>query len=235
MSSAPPISTMDQAYFGQYAAGYSPYTERDMDLILSELTGVLAEAPPRTVCEMGSADGQFSGELAKRLTGKPTLIGIDIVQSLLRRFPGSGVCASAFETPFPAGSIDLVCYPGTLHHLEPFGTAVRELARILSPPGLAFFMEPNYHHPQRRFFMANKWMYHRYRKANDVPVRVDELRSLLEAEGLTTLSLRYVNIDFRKPGLLQRIQNRVSRLPWPDSMDRYVMPWFILVAHRAKR
>ena len=225
------ISAMDRAYFGQFFSGYNPYSDRDIEVILADLLSTLRN-PPRTVLEMGSADGQFSGELARHLPGKPMLIGIDIVQSLLKRFPFSGICANAFATPFAADSVDLVCYPGTLHHLEPFPLAVRELGRILSPHGLAFFMEPNYYHPQRRFLMANRVLYHMYRRANDVPVRAGELVGLLRGEGLEPICLRYVNVDFRSPGLLQRAQNRISRLSWPETLRRYVMPWFILIAGR---
>lgn len=223
---------MDREYFNRYASGYSPYTREDIENLLVDLLPVSSARPIKWICEVGSADGQISLELLKRLPDGPQALGIDIAEKVLRLYPFHRLCGDAFHFPLADNTLDLVCYPATLHHLFPFEHALAELNRILAPNGLAYFLEPNYFHPQRRFFMSNKLLYHLYRQANDTPINPEALKAELKARGFEVLQLRYVNIHFKAPGLLQATQNFVARLPRPVWMERFVMPWFILIASK---
>ena len=222
-------SEMDRTYFNQYVDGYSPYTSADLDLILADIVSFIASRPPRWVCEVGSADGQFSAELAQRLPDQMPLLGVDIADGVLRRYPFHKLCGSAFQMPLTDSALDVVCYAASLHHLEPFAVSLAELNRVLAPGGLAYFLEPNFFHPQRRFFMSQRRLYHLYRQANDVPVNPVDLGAALTNLGIDVVQLRYINIHFKSPGLLQTFQNTVARLPWPAQLRPYVMPWFILI------
>jgi len=231
--SAPPISEMDRAYFNRYAAGYSPYTPADLRLLLDDLIAAMADWPSPRICEVGSADGQFSGELARRLPNAPFLLGFDIAEEVLRLYPFHKLVASAFQIPAADGSLDVVCYAAALHHLAPFALSLQEMNRVLAPGGLAYFMEPNFFHPQRRFLMSRPRLYRRYRPANDTPVNPEALRRSLVAWGIEVIHFRYITLHFKSPGLLQGVQNAIARFPWPASLARYVHPWFVMIGRKS--
>jgi SAM-dependent methyltransferase len=226
-------TAMDREYFNQYSDGYSPYTYEDTERLLSDLLAVANSKVLKWICEVGSADGQMSHALLRRLRNKPQALGIDIAEKVLRLYPFHRVCGDAFQFPVADGTFDLVCYPATLHHLFPFEKSLAELNRILAPNGLVYFLEPNYFHPQRRFLMSNTRLYHLYRQANDMPVNVDKLCAELEKMGIQTIQLRFVNIHFKKPSILQAIQNSIAGLPLPARLERYIMPWFVLVGEKS--
>lgn len=232
---APSYAT-DRQYFNRYREGYSPYTPADLDLILGDLLAVVDRKSVSNVCEVGCADGQFSAELARRFQSTPRvrIIGLDIADQVLRRYPFTRLCASAFEMPLAARCLDLLCYVGSFHHLAPFATALVEVDRVLAPGGLVYFLEPNRLHPQRRLFMSRPALYRLYREANDTPVHPYALRAELARLGFETLVLRFMTIAFRKPGPLQRIQNTVAAIPWPAFLHQYISPWFVLIARRRR-
>jgi SAM-dependent methyltransferase len=231
-----PSYAQDQAYFNRYSEGYSPYTAGDLDLVLTDFLEAARQMPLSSVCEVGCADGQFSAELVRRLgDSRPRhFVGLDIAHEVLKRFPFGRLCASAFEVPLPAHSLDALCYVGSLHHLAPFPTALGEAIRILKPGGLLYMLEPNALHPQRRVFMSRPSLYRLYRDANDTPIDPYAMKLELERMGFATLALRFVTIAFRDPGLFQRIQNTMASVPWPASLLPYVSPWFVLLARKGE-
>ena len=232
-----PSYAVDRRYFNRYRDGYSPYMPADLDLILGDLLAAIDGKPLARVCEVGCADGQFSADLARRLgnDGRIHFMGLDIADQVLRLYPFGKLCGSAFEMPIATGSLDLVCYAGSLHHLAPFSPALAEMDRVLAPGGLAYFLEPNLLHPQRRLLVSHRTVYRFYRDANDTPVHPYALRTELARLGLETLTLRFITITFRNPGPLQRIQNAVAAIPWPVALQPYVSPWFVLIARRGDR
>jgi hypothetical protein len=93
-----------------------------------------------------------------------------------------------------------------------------------------YCVEPNLFHVQRRYFMRFQRLYRVYRNANDVPINPHELEALLQRHGMRAIALRYVNISFREPSILQRVQNLVANLDTPSFLERFLLPWFIMVA-----
>lgn len=231
-----PSYARDQAYFNRYSEGYSPYTDGDLDLVLTDLVDALPQTPLACVCEVGCADGQFSAELVRRLRDRQPrmFLGLDIAHAVLKRFPFARLCASAFEVPIAAHSLDALCYVGSLHHLAPFPAALAEAMRVLKPGGLLYMMEPNALHPQRRLFMSRPTLYRWYRDANDTPIDPYALKEQLGDLGLEVMALRFVTIAFRDPGLFQRIQNAVAAISWPEPLLPYVSPWFVLLARKGE-
>ena len=222
-------SSIDRDFFNQYTEGYSIYHNSDLDLILLKLLKALQGRRIRWACEIGCADGQFSKELQRHMPQKASFIGLDIADHVLKKYPFHQVCGNVFQCPCLSESIELVLCPASFHHLEPFEQALAEISRILSPNGLIYFLEPNFFHPQRRFFMTQKWLYHHYRRANDVPVNPEDLKWHLSKHKIKILSFQYINLRFRNPGILQKIQTAAAGLPWPPSLIRYIMPWFIMI------
>jgi SAM-dependent methyltransferase len=235
VTASEPAYALDRRYFNRYADGYSPYTADDLQLMLGDLLTAASGRRVARVCEVGCADGQFSAELARQLGTEVHFTGLDIADVVLRKYPFARLCGSAFAMPCHAASFDLVCYAASLHHLAPFADTLAELARVLTPEGLVYFLEPNLLHPQRRLFVNHPLIYRWYRDANDTPVHPYALRAQLAALGFDTVALRFVTIAFSQPGRLQRLQNRLSALPWPERLRPYISPWFVLIAQRRRQ
>jgi hypothetical protein len=106
------------------------------------------------------------------------------------------------------------------------------LSRIIVPGGYFYCMEPNYYHPQRYFFMRYAFLYRRYRSTNDVPVHPWKLTAMLKELNFEIKYFRFVNIYFKKPSILQTIQNIIADTMPTTKINRYWMPWFILLAKK---
>ena len=151
---------------------------------------------------------------------------------MLSIYPYEKICGSAFYLPFKDSSFNLVCLPATLHHLFPLEESLFELYRILAPGGYFYCMEPNYFHPQRYFFMRHAFLYRMYRNTNDVPVNFEKLKDKLGSLDFEVIYFRFINIYFKKPSILQRLQNVMADTMQNRGMDKYCMPWFILMAKK---
>jgi SAM-dependent methyltransferase len=226
-------SKKDVAYFNQFADGYMPYTPDDLVRMLEPLEKVIRPLHMAKVCEIGCASGQFSDALASQIgLENIRLYGIDIALKVLSTYKYEKVCGSAFALPFASESFDVVCLPATLHHLFPFEASLRELSRVLRPGGYLYCLEPNYHHPQRFFFMRFTTLYNLYRKANDVPINADVLRKMLYRFDLQVSEFEYININFNHPSFLQRAQNIFAKGVNLWGLKKFTLPWFILLARK---
>jgi len=201
--------------------------------MLGPVDPVIAQFERLRICEIGCASGQFSQALAERFMGDAiSLFGLDIACQVLSHYPYEKVCGSAFLLPFKDRSFDMVCLPATLHHLFPLKKSIVELYRILAPGGYFYCMEPNYFHPQRYFFMRHALLYRWYRNTNDVPVHPGKLKEKLKGLGYEVIYFRFINIYFKTPSLLQRLQNMIADTMPETGMNKYYMPWFILMAKK---
>ena len=226
-------SEKDLAYYNQFTSGYSPYLQKDLDAILEPIDVVIGQLERAHICEVGCASGQFSQALATRYMDESiSLFGLDIASQVLARYPYEKICGSAFSIPLKSESFDMICLPATLHHLFPFANSLTELNRIIAPGGYFYCMEPNYYHPQRYFFMRHASLYRRYRNTNDVPVHPGKLISMLKDLNFEIMNFRFVNIYFKKPSKLQIVQNIIADTMPATKMNRYWMPWFILLAKK---
>jgi len=226
-------SEKDVAYFNRFTSGYSPYVEKDLDTMLEPIDSLIGQFEKLRVCEIGCASGQFSQALAARYMSKSiSFFGVDIASQVLSLYPYEKICGSAFSMPFDRESFDMTCLPATLHHLFPFKNSVDELHRIIVPGGYLYCMEPNYYHPQRYFFMRHAFLYRRYRSTNDVPVHPGKLTSLLKELNFEITYFRFVNIYFKNPSALQKVQNVIADAMPTTKMNKYWMPWFILIARK---
>ena len=226
-------SEKDVAYFNKFTSGYSPYLPKDLEVMLEPVDAALAGLSRSHICEVGCASGQFSQSLAARYADRDiSLFGLDIAYQVLSLYPFEKICGSAFAMPCRSESFDMVCLPATLHHLFPFRESLSELARIITRGGYFYCMEPNYYHPQRYFFMRHAFLYQMYRKTNDVPVHPGQLKTVLADLNFEIVHFRFVNIYFRNPSLLQKLQNLIVDTMPGAKASRYLMPWFILMARK---
>ncbi|HAJ27466.1 MAG TPA: hypothetical protein DCG53_09535 [Syntrophus sp. (in: bacteria)] len=228
-------SETDLRYFDQFTSGYTPYRDCDLDTMLAALDYAFQHFEKPRICEIGCASGQFSQSLKRRYPDSDMLLtGVDIASNVLSFYPYGKICGSAFALPFKDKSFEMVCLPATLHHLFPLEDSLKEVIRVLVPGGVFYCMEPNYLHPQRFFFMRFTRLYQLYRKANDVPVHPLRLQKDLEKKNMTVLECRFVNIYFKEPSMLQKIQNLVANLMPNSVWSRYWLPWFILIAEKER-
>lgn len=229
------FSEKDLHYFDQFTSGYSPYRKTDLDAMLEPMDFVFSQFEKPRICEIGCASGQFSQALAGRHAGRNiSLTGLDIAMKVLSFYPYEKICGSAFLLPFKNESFEMACLPATLHHLFPIEKSLAEISRILVPGGVFYCMEPNLLHPQRFFFMRFTRLYQLYRSANDVPVHPGKLKAILEKMNFEVMACRFVNIYFKDPSLLQGIQNFIAdRMP-KTKMNRFWLPWFILIARKIR-
>ena len=100
------------------------------------------------VLDIGCGGGALLGFLARE---GARAIGLEISERALARAtakpPGSGVallCARGEALPFAAGSLDVVLFFNSLHHvpIDLQGAALAEAARVLKPGGRLFVVEP---------------------------------------------------------------------------------------------
>lgn len=235
MVSTVDYSQKDKKYFNQYTHGYSPYTESDMNTLLRPLESIIDNLSRVRICEIGCASGQFSQALSERTEiTHIEFIGLDIALSVLKRYPYDKVCCSAFEIPLKDESVDIVCLPAALHHLFPLDVTLAEISRILNTGGYIYCIEPNFFHPQRRFFMRFQPLYNLYRKANDVPINPIELKEKLLLLNFSNVITSYININFRNPSILQMLQNKFIENVQLTKFNKYIYPWFAMTAQKDK-
>lgn len=90
------------------------------------------------VLDVGSADGPSVGWLR----GTDLHVTVDVVPTGLQ--PGSGVCASALQLPFPDETFDVVSAFDVVEHLDPEAVGMHQLARVLVPGGRLLLAVPAY-------------------------------------------------------------------------------------------
>jgi len=116
-------------------------------------------------------------------------IGVDLSDEALRFCKSRGVAAargSLLSLPFPDGSFDAVTSFDVLYHrwVEDDRAAVREIARVMKPGGLLLVRVP----ALKMLWGAHDEAVHsRHRYTRD------EMRRLLEGEGLEVARLTYAN------------------------------------------
>jgi len=105
----------------------------------------LAGARATRALDLGCGVGGFLAGLSE-LAG--TVVATDMDRESLRHcrergFPRSAL-SDAYALPFADGAFDLVCLFDALEHIPDEARALREVARVLAPGGLAVFTVPAY-------------------------------------------------------------------------------------------
>lgn len=166
---------------------------------------------PKRVLDLGCGMGGFLGglaELGERVY--PSDISSEgLVRCAERGFPG-GVVSSGYALPYADASFDLVCMFDAIEHIEDDHRALREVARILEPGGLALATVPAY-----QFLYANNDRIAQHYRRYDRPM----MRRALEQAGLVVERNTHTNV-FLFPLILPTVLalKLVERLK-PTSLD----------------
>ena len=152
---------------------------------------LLDAAPHHRILDLG-AGGCWAADWLQRL-GLP-VVAVDLSFDLLAigrdRLSQSGparvVCGDAEALPFGAAAFDRVVCLNAMHHVPDVPAALREVARVLGPEGLAVFSEPGAGHAQRA---------ESRRAAQDFGVREAEIHSAEFLEQCRTAGFPHVVLE----------------------------------------
>jgi SAM-dependent methyltransferase len=199
----------------------------------------------KRVLEYGCGEGASAFALVGHAA---EVVGIDIsdvaVAHANRR--ASEACAASLRfqrmdaerMEFEPASFDVVCGSGILHHLE-IGRALREIARVLKPDGIAVFLEPMGHNPLINLF---RWLTPGLRTRDEHPLVVRDLQ--LAKRIFNHVECRFFNLFSMAAYLLRGHAGFTGALHRLDTLDRRVfrwapslalMAWFVVIVMRAPR
>ena len=142
-------SDRDVQAFGDRAASYEDgylgrmhrdIIGRSIDLALQRFP------PPGRVLDVGCGTGLLLRELAGRLPGAVSLIGVDAAPEMVEQARASAAVDPAYQRlayldgvaeqlPFPDGSFDLVISTTSFDHWADQGVGLAECRRVLAPGG----------------------------------------------------------------------------------------------------
>lgn len=224
---------LDVTYFNSYNEGYYPYLENDLKKILAPILATLSKTDSLQLLEIGCASGQFTQHINAYLNNKNChYYGVDIAKAPLEYFPFYGIVCDAHLLAFRPKSFDLISYPAALHHLEPINSALNAANDVLKDTGFLYFLEPNLFHPHRCFFMKINWLYKMIKRIDEIPINPYTLKNDLVKRGFSIITFEFINLDFKAPSLLQKIQNYISRTKLAKRFPFFFNPWFIILARK---
>lgn len=169
------------------------------------------------ILEVGCSTGYLLKELADDW---PTslVIGSDFIADPLRRLAGQMpemplLRFDMVECPLPSASVDAVVLLNVLEHIEDDGAAISQVARILTPGGIAVVEVPA---GPGLYDVYDKYLkhYRRYCLAG--------LCQLLEREGLAVVERSHLGVLLYPAFAVVKRRNR-SRLKMPEDDQRRVV------------
>ena len=143
------VETLDpRAAYAQWAAAYPPRAHNAlMEAEQAAVLELLPEVRGKAVLDLGCGTGRYGRMLRER--GALVVAGVDLSFEMLRA--GGDDCSGQADwlaLPFPAACFDDVVSGLTIGHVPDLGCAMRELARVLRPGGVAVYSTV---HPGGRF------------------------------------------------------------------------------------
>jgi 2-polyprenyl-3-methyl-5-hydroxy-6-metoxy-1,4-benzoquinol methylase len=198
---------------------------------------VLLGAACGKVLEYGVGTGSYAFALAQQ---GASVTGIDISETAVavakREACNRGLeidfqVMNAEETSFEDGSFDLICGTGILHHLN-LGKAIPEIRRLLTPGGVALFLEPLGHNVLINQFRRRTPA---IRTADEHPLLKDDLRLMgsyfkkceTEYFGLVSLAAAFAP-PLRHNLRLRRFLEAIDRLILSAPIVR-LQAWLVLI------
>lgn len=156
------VRTFDDAA-SSYLRRYDPGTTagHSFNVRRRRVYELLPHAPGARLLDVGCGPGVMVGDLVTRGFD---LYGVDISERMIEecrsRFPqldaGRFSVGRVQDLRFPSESFDVVLCVGVVEYLEDDGEAIREMARVLKPGGVAIITLPNRRSP---FVTWNRLVY----------------------------------------------------------------------------
>ena len=119
---------------------------------------LLEPSPSDLIVDLGAGGGWVS-DLLQRLNRRT--VAVDISLDMLRvcrargtRGPIPAVAGDFERLPFATGAFDKAICLSALHHVPDMRAAVREIARVVGPRGVAVFSEPGIGHSDKPWSVA---------------------------------------------------------------------------------
>ncbi len=141
---------------------------------------------PRRCLDLGCGVGGFLaglGALAKQVF--PSDVSHASLVFCAERGFARGVVSSGYALPYADASFDLVCMFDAIEHIQDDGAVLREVARVLTPGGLALATVPAY-----QFLYANNDRIAQHHRRYDR----SRLRSVFEQAGLVVERNTHANV-----------------------------------------
>jgi ubiquinone/menaquinone biosynthesis C-methylase UbiE len=150
-------SRRESEYFNSFIASegdFDPFKPRGRQTLANRFTAMVNPSAPINLLDIGCGTGN-SRQIYESHLAKYT--GVDLSTEALararQRFPSDTYMqADACNLPYEDNTFDGVCFSSVLHHIEDYGSAVREAARVVKPGGFVFAFDPNLLNPQMALF-----------------------------------------------------------------------------------
>ncbi len=217
-------------YYDHYHGHYDSLADSDYDAILAHLP---ANTRADSILEIGCGSGAFGARLQKKLHSHVN-VGLDVSLNLLKTHPFAPLLGNGQYLPFADAAFDMVAACAALHHIHNLQHTMNEVARALKPRGTVIFVEPNADHPYRRAIVDGGFLRRYFLQTSDESIFPDDLLTILRAAHFRNARYAYATFRNRNPSLLGKAQWLVSQLPRPRALDRFVQPWFVVVAKKGR-
>jgi ubiquinone/menaquinone biosynthesis C-methylase UbiE len=173
----------------------------------------LCPSPSDLILDLG-AGGCWCSDLLARLNRRS--VAVDIAVEMLRvgrsrQINGRTIQAAAgdFEAlPFRTGVFDKAICLNAIHHVPDIPKALREIARVLRPDGVAFFSEPGRGHSEERWSTAAMRDY----GVLEQDILIDRFAQACREAGFETVSLKALAYTIPAIELSPEEWQRCSRL-----------------------
>jgi ubiquinone/menaquinone biosynthesis C-methylase UbiE len=168
-------------------------------------------SPHPFVLDLGCGTGEGTSRIyAEGMTVIAADLSTEMVRTAVRRFPFlQGCVADAAGLPFESERFDIVQSLGVLEYIGPYGRALRELRRVLTPGGTLVISFPNRHSLFRRLrrlerFMTAPLRRLRARRKGDTGWEVQqwspaEMVRLLQASGFNVVDMNFITYGVLLP------------------------------------
>lgn len=219
---------LEARYYDGIEGRYEPLAEQDYEAILASLVPI---SSPASILEVGCGSGAFGRRLQRRLRSRVN-VGLDISYHLLSLHPFMPVLGTGQALPFKNESFSFIAACAALHHIHNLYGTIDEIFRCLEARGRVIFVEPNADHPHRRLMVDGGLLHEHLLRTSDESIYPDDLVKIMHSIGFRKMVFEYRTFQNSRPSILGHIQFKLSQLPRPAWLDRYVHPWFVLVGEK---
>ena len=232
--------TAEKEFFDHFdvAGGYDRFGEHGYRHLISEFRAAVCPAEGETVLDMGCGSGAFTVRLYRAFP-KLKLTGVDISSGCIARaakeYPMIDFqVGDAENSECPAGSVDILCYSGILHHFPNFETLATEAFRLLKPGGRFFSYDPHLYNPAFWLYRSKSSPFYSPIgvTSNERLMTAGEVRRVFSAAGFRVSvhvisGITFANVESKRARALLGIYNLLDRILGATPLARVIGAWVI--------